>query len=159
MSKWMIVPMLVSLLLAGSALGSDFCMWTLADSDMVTLRAGYGLSENIEGGFEYTLNTDSDAPGHLWGVYGVYIAPQAIDLEKIFSNDWIPPLTGSPYVGASMSLDFDGDHDNRTRVGPIAGIIVEDILVFEYFYQFISDNLDDYLNDEYILRIGLHFEF
>lgn len=142
-----------------TANASDFCLWTLADSDNVTMRLGYGLGDNIEGGVEYTLNTHSDKPGSIWGVFGVYKAPEAIQFNQIFSNDWIPSLVGTPYAGCSLSVDFDSQNNNRTRVGPIAGIILQDILVVEYFYQFISDNLDAYLDDEYILRIGLHFEF
>ena len=149
----------IVLLMTAVTSASDFCLWTLADSENVTMRLGYGLGDNIEGGVEYTLNTHSDKPGSIWGVFGVYKAPEAIDFSRIFSNDFMPGLIGTPYAGCSLSVDFDSQNDNRTRVGPIAGVIVQDILVVEYFYQFISDDLDAYLNDEYILRIGLHFEF
>ena len=156
---WIVLIVALVGLITSVASASDFCLWTLADSDNVVGRVGYALGENIEGGIEYTLNTHSDKPGSIWGVFGVYKAPEAIEFNRIFSNDWIPALIGTPYAGVSMSVDFDSQNENRTRVGPIAGVILQDILVVEYFYQFISDDLDAFLNDEYVLRIGLHFEF
>lgn len=155
--KWMVTMIL--LLVAATCSASDFCVWTLADSDSIVGRVGYRLGENIEAGIESTWNTDSGKPGQFWGLFGIYQAQEAIDFDKIFANDWIPNLVGTPYCGVSMSIDFDSQNDKRTVVGPIAGIILEDLLVVEWMYAFVSDNMDNYLDDEYRLRIGLHIEF
>ena len=157
--KRILLTITVMLLVAAPTFASDFCIWTLADSDSITGRVGYALNDNIEGGVESTWRNDSDEPGQIWGVFGVYKAPELIKFDQIFSNDWIPSLIGTPYVGASMSVDFANESGDRTLVGPLAGIILQDILIVEYFYMFPSDDLGGLLDEGYVLRIGLHFEF
>ena len=158
MKKLLVALVLIAALVV-PAQASKFCMWTLASADNITARAGYALDENIEAGLESSWRTDSGKPGQIWGIYGVYKSPDMIDFDKIFTNDWIPSLKGTPYVGASMSVDFANTDDKRSIAGPLAGIILQDILVVEYFYQFPRDDLGGLLEEGYTLRIGLHLEF
>ena len=144
----------LAIVLLMSVATSASSIWTLADSDSVLARILFPVSENVEAGIEGVWRTDSERPGQRWAVTGIYTHPETFELDKIFSFDWMPPLTARPFVGASVGVDLEGD-DDRTIAGPIAGFIVQDLIVVEYFYQYISDNLNEYMNDGYKLRIGL----
>lgn len=149
---------LVMLIVTSVASAGDFCIWSLADSDSVIGRVGYKLGDNIEAGIESAWRHDSERPGQLWALFGAYKAPDAIKVGRLLPFDWLPELTATPYVGASVGVDLENE-DERTVAGPLAGLIIQDILVIEYFYGFVSDDLDAYMNDGYKLRIGLHIEF
>ncbi len=148
----------LAIVLLMSVATSASSIWTLADSDSVLMRVMFPVSENVEAGVESAWRHDSESPGHIWGVCGVYIHPEKVDFNEIFAFDWLPQLKANPYVGAFVTVDIEHDGD-RTMAGPIAGLIVQDILVVEYAYQYVSDSLDDYLNDRYRLRIGLRIPF
>lgn len=156
--KKALLTIAIMLLMSAVASAGDFCIWSLADSDSVIARVGYKLGDNIEAGIESAWRHDSERPGQLWALFGVYKAPDAIKVGPLLPFDWLPELTATPYIGASVGVDLENE-DERTVAGPLAGLIIQDILVVEYFYGFVSDDLDAYMNDGYKLRIGLHIEF
>ena len=151
--------LLMTVVLVAPVSASDLCLWTLADSEEGPVRIGYSLGESIEAGIEGSFRFDSEKPGQIWGIFGVYKSPTTFSFEDFFTNDWVPSLTAQPYVGVSMSVDFDSLDDNRSRIGPLAGVILNDLLVVEYFYQVVNDDFTAYLSDGYKLRFGLHIEF
>ena len=142
------------LLMAVATSAADVDFWALADSDSVLLRLGLPVSDNVVAGIESAWRHDSERPGQLWALYGIYTHPDPIEFDNILPFDWLPTLSANAYIGASIGVDLENE-DERTVAGPLAGLIVQDILVIEYTYQYVSDHLEAYMSDRYRLRIGI----
>jgi len=133
MVRNVLITLIVLFVTAGNCSAMDFDFWALADSDSVIGRLnvsrllGLTVNESLGWGIEGVWRHDSESPGHIWGVYGTYTHPDTVDVNDILPFEWLPALTGRPYIGASVTVDFENDGD-RTVAGPIAGLIIEDIL-------------------------------
>ena len=158
MSKKLMAAVACVLAFAAVTSASDFDFWALADSDSVLIRLGLPVSDNVVAGVESAWRHDSERPGQLWALYGIYTHPDPIEFDNILPFDWMPALSAHPYIGASIGVDLENE-DERTVAGPLAGLIVQDILVIEYAYQYVSDHLEAYMSDRYRLRVGLRIPF
>jgi hypothetical protein len=122
-------------------------------------RLGYriGDDERIEIGLSseyYPGADDADSP-QVWGVYGLYHWPDAIKVPQPIPLEFLPAeLTATPYIGGRIGLDFDAD---GVVSGPVAGIIVNEVIFFEAQYNYYGGPLEGSGSDDFRFIFGLRF--
>lgn len=154
--KKIIVVMFV-LLMAVSAYAKDLNCWVLGDDSSITARLGYSIDPNIEVGVSANWFAVDDAP-QVFGAYGLYKWADMVTIDNPIPLDFLPKeLHGTPYLGIQAGLNLN---NKGTFVGPVAGIIIEKVLVIEYQYK---TNFGAQLADSDIERskvvLGFRFQF
>ena len=86
-------------------------------------------------------------------VYGLYNGLPAVDVPNPIPVEWLPDkFNAKPYFGAQVGLDVN---NNGVITGPIAGLIVQDLIVVEYQYQRLTERLGTQLDNEHKVLLGL----
>jgi hypothetical protein len=154
MKKWL-TTICAIVLMAGVAQAKDFNAWLLGDSDSLTARLGYDITPNVEVGGEVAwLNLD-EVPGNA-GIYGIYKFPDAVNVPNPLPLEWLPKtLMAMPYLGMQVGVDI---LNKGTFVGPIAGLVIQDIIVVEYEYLMTDFQLGQ-MNNEHRVSMGLCIRF
>jgi hypothetical protein len=168
--KKVMVTMLMVLMLSATAYAGDLNVWLYGVQNMVVdtdgqetigLRLGTTLGEenNLEVGVAsqlYVGDSGVDLP-QVWTAYGLYYLPYEVTVPQPIPLEWLPKeLTGKPYLGAQVGMDFDAD---GVVSGPLAGIIIQKIMFVEYQYANYSGQLGDALDDEHKVLFGLKWSF
>lgn len=159
------VAILIVLVCASVASAGDITFWALGEqaiiepTDGIVMRLGW-LNENIEFGLQtvFLPDVEPEMP-EVYGLYGVAF------LEPIEVNNPIPleilpeVISANLYMGGQISLDF-GEDDVGSYAGLIAGTILNDVLVIEYQYNRLGDELAAALDpDAHSLYLGLRIKF
>jgi len=159
-----VLTMIVMLLCATTVQASDFTAWLYGEDDLVGLRLGKMVDDNVEIGILSQWYAQDEAPNIL-GAYGCFHFDEPVEIANPIPIEWLPEVfEAKPYLGAQVSIDFrkligETDGMRRSMVGPIAGIVVQEVLVIEYSYSAFSDNLDNVLDDNHSITIGLRMQF
>lgn len=149
-----LISILIVLLVAAMA-QADMTTWLLGETDidsdqgMIQARVGY-LHNDVEVGLSST------APPQVYGAYGLYHLGDVVDVNLPIPYAGI--LKAKPYVGAQLSVDFGGDGD-EAFAGPIAGLVIQEVMVLEYQYRLYDDVLEGLLTDEHRVLFGLRVQF
>jgi len=127
-----VIVLLVLLCLCLPARASMYS-WIWADDNQATgVRLGADLNEKVEAGISALFWPDDTDP-HVWGVYGKYSYPDLVQIPNPVLAEWLPDMiSGTPYIGAKFDLNLQTEENT---VGPIAGIVFNDVLFMEYQYQ------------------------
>ena len=83
-----------------------------------------------------------------------YLRPVISTIKKTFFS----PVLNGVSVGLIVLLVIYKSgpwHGIAAGFGLLAGLIVQDILVIQYTYQYVSDHLEASMSDRYRLRIGI----
>ena len=153
-----LITLLIILLVAGLA-QADMTAWVMGENNTITARVGMTLDpNNIEIGAQTTWYPDDDTP-QIYGVYGIFVFDQSVSFRQPIPVEWLPEtLEAKPYIGGLVTVDVRQD-DRRTLYGPVAGVIIKEIMVIEYAYHYVDDQLQDYMKDESRVSFGLRFKF
>lgn len=137
---------------------ADLSAWLLTDNEVVGARVGYVKGDIEVGALSYWWY-DSAEPPQVYGAYGIYHFPDVVDVNNPLSLSWLPArLRASPYMG--MQIGVNTDREKRDFIGPVAGIAINKLLVFEYQYRTYSDALEIQLGaHEHVLMAGFRFQF
>ena len=140
-------------------------VWLGADSDSVstqperslTARVGYrfGAGDPYEVGVAAIWLPSSEVRvPQTWTIYGLYQVGLPVIIENPLPLEWLPKtFQAQSYIGAQVGLDF---YNNGVITGPVAGLVIEKILVVEYQYQYFTERLANDLRDnEHKLFFGL----
>jgi len=156
--------LLIVLLVAGTCQAKDFALWTYGEDDLVGARVGCMIDDNVEFGVLSLWYPQDEAPNIL-GAYSCYHFDEPVMIDNPIPLEWLPEIfEAKPYIGAQVSIDFrkligETDGMRRSMVGPIAGIIVQEVLVVEYSYSAFGDALGTVLNDQHKISIGFRIPF
>ena len=159
-----VMMLIVVLLVAGTTQANDLSVWLLGEDDLVGARIGYMVDDNVEVGVLSQWYPQDEAPNIL-GAFGVYHFDEPVEIKNPIPLEWLPEtFLAKPYIGAQVSIDFrkligETDGMRRSMVGPIAGIVVQEVLVIEYSYSAFGDGLDKVLDDNHQISIGLRIPF
>jgi len=111
--------------------------WAWGDDEAVGARVGRKITENNEAGLSMLWWPDDTEPRVL-GLYGIHHLGNTVEIRNPLILDFLPEtIEARPYVGAKVDLHLD---NKKTSVGPVAGILFEDILFLEYQYQSFEPN-------------------
>lgn len=140
---------------------SRLSAWLLGDDQTFIARLGYKPSPRIEVGIESAwLSVDiaegrCDVPGVV-GAYGIYKFPDIVQIPNPIPFEWLPAqFAGTAYFGIHAGLDLTNE---GTFVGPIAGVIFNDVMVIEYTYV-MSDYALEAVDGDHRIMLGLKFDF
>jgi len=126
-----------------------------AENNEVFARIGYEKGP-IELGAESCWWPNYDPP-QVWGVYGLWKFPDAVSFPNPLPLNWLPEtFTATPYVGGQISVEIE---DRSSMVGPVAGVILQDIITVEYQYRNYGQLLGEFLEDEHRVMFGLRYAF
>lgn len=143
------VLILLSLCLPAKA---DITSWLWADNDALGVRIGVQDESPIEVGLSALWLPDREEP-EIWGLYALYHLPELVNFPNPILVDFLPEtITGSPYFGGKLDIDFD---DNVTDISPVAGIILMDVLFIEYQFE----SIDRESRQESKLIFGLRIKY
>ncbi|MHC4207357.1 MAG: hypothetical protein ACYSTT_22100 [Planctomycetota bacterium] len=155
-----IIVFLVLVLALAVPARAELSAWLLTDNEVVGARVGY-VNNNIEvGGLSYWwYDTEPMEPPQVFGAYGAYHFPDLIEVANPIPVDWLPAtLHASPYLG--MQIGINCDREKRDFIGPIAGLLLQDLLVIEYQYREYSDALEAALGSgEHVVMAGIRIKF
>jgi len=131
---------------------ADITSWLWADNDALGLRLGSEISENIEVGLSTLWLPDREEP-EIWGLYALYHLPEIVNVPNPILVDFLPEtITGAPYLGGKLDIDFN---DDSTDISPVAGIVLMDVLFIEYQFE----SIDRESRQESKLLFGIRIEF
>ena len=159
-----LMMLIVILLVVGTAQANDLTVWLLGEDDLVGARVGCMIDEHVEVGVLSHWYPQDEAPNIL-GAFGVYHFDEPVEIPNPIPLEWLPEtFLAKPYIGAQVSIDFrkligETDGMRRSMVGPIAGILVQQILVIEYSYSAFGDGLDNVLDDNHTASFGMRIPF
>lgn len=127
--------------------------WVWDDDGAVGARLGTNVTENNEAGLSMLWRPDDSGP-RVMGLYGVHHFPEPVEFRNPLILDFMPEtLEGKPYIGGKFDVNFD---TNETLIGPVAGIIFEDVLFLEYQFQSFGPGTTSASSK---VLFGLRFEF
>lgn len=156
MNKKLTILLLTLLLLAGcgSQQRNEFSTWAFATRDTVGGMLGYEVLEKVEvGGFCY-WQPQTKVP-HTAGMYGMYHWPHTVTIPQPVPLDFLPDtLEGAPYIGGLIGINVDGGRDTVLS-GPMAGVVVYEIVDIRYHFQMVDKDLEALMDDEHLLFFGL----
>lgn len=142
MKQVAILMCLLAISLAGCN-SSQMTTWVWDDNDAIGVRAGTFLTENNEAGLSAKWR-DEDSELQTLGLYAVHHFPDLVEFRNPLMVDFLPEtFSGSAYFGGKIDHNMDM---NTSEADLIAGVIVEDVVFFEY-----SQNGDS--------LVGLRFKF
>jgi len=146
-----------------------FCQATYAEGLTTWLFGGAGTGETNEVfarvGYEkgplevgamvcFWPNYD---PPTTYGVYAIGKLKDAVQIPNPIPLEWLPEtFTASPYIGGQVSVEIQ---NRGSMVGPVAGVIVQDVLTIEYQYRNYGEALGEILADEHRVMFGLRYAF
>lgn len=151
MKKLIVWIVLIVALMVPISARACITTWLLADDDSRQVRVGWQDEEvGIEAGI--TGFWLEDEP-QIYGVYGVWHVPGPVNIPNFFG---IGPetLEAYPYVGAQVTAAIDSD-DKGDLYGPIAGLLIQNIVVIEWQYRIVDNVLEGPLDDEHKVVFGL----
>lgn len=164
--KSFLMSILIVALLAVGVQADGLNVWLGGDSQSagtsvdrsLAARVGYRFGE----GEPYEIGvgclwwpSEQMGPPSTYTIYGLYQVGLPIIVPNPIKLDWLPEtLTAQPYIGAQVGLDF---YNGGVMTGPIAGLIIEKIIVIEYQYQRFTEALANDLDNEHKLFFGLRF--
>lgn len=152
MCKRLIFVVAVVLLLCLPVRGS-MSTWLWGDDEAVGARIGTKVTENNEAGLSMLWWPDEQEPEVL-GFYGIHHSATSVEIRNPLMLEFAPEtINGRPYIGAKMDIHLD---NNKTSMGPVAGIMFEDILFLEYQYQSFSQGS---VSPSSKIIFGLRIEF
>ena len=132
----------------------------LADEpeESIGARLGYrfGDTEQWEIGLQsqWYPSRQTDLPQNF-AVYGLYTFPDPIIFPQPIPVEWLPSeIEAKAYFGAQIGVNFDGD---GVISGPLAGIVLQDIIFVEYQYANYSGDLST-LSNEHKVIFGLRWK-
>jgi hypothetical protein len=152
MKKVMLI--MVSMLLFVATANAELTGWLLGvpayDTEKFEqgiVRAGYLADSGLETGLSSTWWKDVELD-QAFGLYTIlHMAEESVGGKTI-----------QPYIGSEFCLKvFDGD--NADYVQPIAGCVIDEILVIEYGYRIMADEFAKDMNDQHEFRIGFRLKF
>jgi len=158
-SLLLVFTICISLLVAGSAQAAN--VWALYDNDGFTARLGTEVGSNIEIGIEEKAYMDWTYPfqkaNYLGGLYGI-IKPASDITPEMTSRQALEPDLLTPYIGGRILFDYE-DSELPAVGGPVVGVLICDIVTFEYQYQEWADRLKKLKPDRHNLTVGLKLRF
>lgn len=155
MRKFKMVVFALVLSMAGCVEAKNLSAWLLGDTDSLMARVGYNTTTNTEVGLEAAWFELDGTPGNA-GIYGIYKWPDLITVPNPLPFDFLPKeVTGKVYGGVQMGIDI---LNRGTFVGPIAGMIIQDIIIVEYQYISADFKLGQ-IDGEQKIILGMRFEF
>ena len=114
---------------------ADTTSWLWADDDALGVRVGVKDDSPIEVGLSALWLPDREEP-EIWGIYALYHLPEIVNVPNPIVVDFLPEIiTGTPYLGGKLDIDFD---DEVTDISPVAGIVLMDVLFIEYQFEAID---------------------
>jgi len=148
-----VIVMLVLVLLLSLPVQATISTWVWGDDEAVGLRVGYDITENNEAGLS-TLCWPNDSEPKVWGIYGIHYFANTVEFRNPLILDFLPEIfEGKSYIGGKLDVNFDIDD---TSIGPVAGIVFEDVLFIEYQFQSFDQGSTSVSNK---ILFGLHFKF
>ena len=139
-------------------------VWLYGDTDFVSegnsnnsrtlsARLGYHWADyEIGGSISWYPDEQVQIP-QTYTAYGLYNGVPTIDVPNFIPVEWLPAtLNAKPYFGAQVGLDVN---NNGVITGPIAGLIIQDLIVIEYQYQRFTERLGTQLDSEHKVLLGL----
>lgn len=133
--KRILITIVAISLMASVTQAKNLSAWLVGGYDnTLTARVLYDLNPNISVGGEVSFFKLDDLPGNA-GLCGIYKFPDAVSVPNPFP---VGPatLTGTPYAGARAGVDIT---NSGTYSGLLAGIIVQDVIVVEYWMNTNTD--------------------
>ena len=148
-----VMSVLLLCLLAGCSEDNSMSAWAWGDSGAIGARVGTKVTENNEAGLSMVWWPDDSEPRVL-GLYGVHHFPDPVEFRNPLMLDFLPEtLEARAYIGGKLDVNLDTDD---TSIGPVAGVIFEDILFIEYRFQSFSQNTNSVSSE---VLLGLRIEF
>ena len=137
---------------------AEMTLWGMYDRDTAGVRIGYA-HDQIEVGLFGAWRPDPKQPPNIFGAYSLYEFG-AIEVVNPIPLDWLPEkLTGKPYLGGYVTVDL-ADEGRKILGGPMAGVLIQDVLAIELRYQLVNGSLEGAFPDEqYVLSIGPKIRF
>ena len=153
--KKLIVVLVLILGSVCQANGKKLSAWLLGNDTSLGARLGYCLTDKTEIGAECVWLKENEVP-QTWAAYGLYKLPDTVKFPNPLPLEFLPKeFTATPYIGIETGLTLD---KQGTFICPIAGLVIEKILVIEYFYV-SSDFQLKAANQNQGVRIGFTFSF
>jgi len=133
MKKLMQIVLVVVLLLClPGCISNSTSAWAWGDEGAIGARVGTKVTENNEAGLSMLCWPDDDEPRVL-GLYGVHHFAEPVEFRNPLMLEFLPEtLEAKTYIGGKLDVNLDTD---SSSVGPIAGVIFEDIIFLEYQFQ------------------------
>lgn len=155
LNRIVLVAAIVVLMAPMSTCKACITTWLLADDDSRQVRAGWQDDKyGIEAGITALWLEDES---QIYGVYGVWHVLEPVNIPNFFGFG-PETLEGYPYVGAQVSAAIDSD-DKGDLYGPIAGLLIQNIVVVEWQYRIVDNVLEGPLDDEHKVVFGLLWRF
>lgn len=155
MKRLNILTIALSFLCLSNANADGLNIWAIGEYNSIAGRVGYRFgepNEPWEAGIASYWWPHEDAP-QVYAIYGLYNFAETLTIDQPLNVDFLPDkIEAQPYIGAQVGVAFDND---QAICGPIAGLIIQDILVFEYQFQMVDDDLEKSLNDQHKVLLGL----
>lgn len=109
------------------------CTGWLWEDEGVGMRLGGRITENNEVGGSAIL-WEEDCEPRVFGAYVIRHIPEPnVPFRNPLMLDFLPEVfQAKAYFGGKLDYNLDL---NETSLGPLAGIIIEDIFFVEYQYQ------------------------
>lgn len=96
-------------------------------------------------------------PPTIFGVYGLFKIADVVEIPNPIHLEWLPKtFTASPYIGGQITIEIE---DRSSMVGPVAGVIIQDIITVEYQYRNYGQLLGEIMQDEHRVLFGLRYAF
>lgn len=130
MKRLLITILLATILFCMPASGKNLNAWLVGGyDDTLTARLLYDVTPNISVGPELTFLDLENLPGNA-GLCALYKFPDAVQIPN---PTGIGPkeVSGTPYIGARAGIDVL--NDSGTYSGLIAGMVIQDVVVIEYW--------------------------
>ena len=97
------------------------------------------------------------SPPTVYGVYAIGKLDNLVQIPNPLPIEWLPETIGAtPYLGGQVSVDFE---DRGSMIGPVAGVILQEVLTIEYQYRNYGQSLGDIMADEHRVLFGLRYAF
>jgi len=163
MKKTIVLVLLLSALCRADGLN----VWLYGDTDIISNRAErilaarlgcrFGQDEAWELGLTSVWYPSNELKvPQTWTAYGLWSGLPEIDVPNPIKLDWLPAtIKAKPYLGGQVGLDF---RNNGVVTGPIAGLVIEKIIVIEYQWQRFTERLSDELDNEHKVIFGLKWQ-
>lgn len=130
------------------------CTGWLWEDEGVGVRLGTKITENNEIGLSATL-WEEDCEPRVFGAYVIRHIPEPnVPFRNPLMLDFLPEVfQAKAYFGGKLDYNLDL---NDTSLGPLAGIIIEDIFFVEYQYQSFEQGASAVSNK---ILFGIRTEF
>jgi len=151
--KYVITVVLLLCLLVSGCAENSVTAWAWGDSEGIGARVGTKVTANNEVGVSAVL-WEEDCEPRVVGIYALRHFPDPVEFRNPLMLDFLPEiLQAKAYLGGKLDHNLDL---NETSVGPVAGLVLEENIFFEYQFETFEQGQSS-VDSRFVA--GLHWEF